>query len=222
MSEDTIKRGHGETLYYGAGGATLQSGEGAAGTSATVVGGDTVTRVGSYVTTLRHTVILNHNMEIAHRLYLQPGKCQRIHGHSMKVTLTLTGIVNDEGTIAGADFADIKRAFRNHLDHNYDHHLLLNRDDPFARRFWLETHPFSSDEDPVEARREALLTDAQYLPGLQRMNGDPTTENLAKWIFEEMAAEFMGTGLTVESVHIQETPHNAVECRAQTVVGART
>jgi 6-pyruvoyl-tetrahydropterin synthase len=54
------------------------------------------------------------------------------------------------------------------------------------------------------------------------MNGDPTTENLAKWIFEEMAAEFMGTGLTVESVHIQETPHNAVECRAQTVVGART
>lgn len=139
---------------------------------------------------------LNHNMEIAHRLLLMPGKCQRIHGHSMQVQLDLFGYPNMNGVFEGLDFGDVKKAFREHIDTEYDHQLLLNKDDPWAGMFHLYD---PVPNDPINGH---------YLPGLRICMGDPTTENLVRWIGAWAADHFKLGG----RVYIQETGTNGVSC----------
>jgi 6-pyruvoyl-tetrahydropterin synthase len=141
-------------------------------------------------------ITLKHNMEIAHRLFLMPGKCQQIHGHSMQVELTLQGMPNKNGIFEGLDFSDVKKRFRSYLDGHYDHHLLLNTDDPWARP--LYNHSELTDNMDFEHMG--------HLPGLVRVDGDPTTENLVKWIGHWALQEFK----LPCRVTIQETGTNAV------------
>lgn len=138
---------------------------------------------------------LTHNMEVAHRLLNMPGKCQQIHGHSMQVELTLHGDANEDGVFEGLDFGDVKKVFRAYIDKHFDHKLLLNEDDPWARTLVM------MDDDGNLSGREP-----SRLPGLVKVDGDPTTENLARWI-HEWAAETWGLRTTV---YIQETGTNGV------------
>jgi 6-pyruvoyltetrahydropterin/6-carboxytetrahydropterin synthase len=144
-------------------------------------------------TTLRKTTqptteaFFTDYIQVAHRLLNMPGKCQNIHGHSMKVTLYITGTVDENGVLGGLDFGVVKKEFRNYLKLTYDHKLLLNENDPWA------------------AHLHAGLLGMGYLPGLQTVPSDPTTENIAMWIFEYMAEDF-----NVTRVEIQETSTNGV------------
>jgi 6-pyruvoyltetrahydropterin/6-carboxytetrahydropterin synthase len=87
-------------------------------------------------------------IEAAHRLPNVPAghKCARLHGHSFRIELHLTGsIPADTGWVI--DFADVRVAFQpvfERLDHHY-----LNE-----------------------------------VPGLE----NPTSENLARWIWREVKA----------------------------------
>lgn len=124
---------------------------------------------------------VRHNMEVAHRLFNLVGKCEAIHGHSMWVTLRLYGKIDDYGIIGNhyglqMDFGSVKKAFRDYIDETYDHSLLLNKDDSLVD-LWAS--------DPVMNEAGKLGIDAENgLPGIKVMAGDPTTENLAKWIGE--------------------------------------
>jgi 6-pyruvoyl-tetrahydropterin synthase len=110
---------------------------------------------------------------VAHRLYLTEGKCENIHGHSMKVKLEIFGTVDDKGILNGLNFTDVKKEFRGFLDGMFDHHLLLNNKDPWAQK--------------------AIINDIyNYLPGLQTFPGDPTTENIAEYIKDWADGEFKG------------------------------
>ena len=92
------------------------------------------------------------------------------------------------------EFGDVKKEFRRHLDDNYDHKLLLNKDDPWSRRL-------------VRPEKEAGQGFRQgHLPGLVKVEGDPSTENLAGWI-AAWAAEAFSCDVTVT---IQETETNSV------------
>jgi len=121
-------------------------------------------------------MMVRHNAEIAHRLSQSPGKCQQIHGHGLQIELVLlelaqdleTGMAKDrEGNIL--DFSAIKKSFRAHIDEDYDHHLLLNERDDWAQNLYFHGEEW---ENGVE----------QKLPGLKTFPGDPTVENLCKWI----------------------------------------
>ena len=112
---------------------------------------------------------VRHNMEVAHRLRDLKGKCEAIHGHSMWVELTLHGVVNGKGLLDDLEFGDVKRQFRLHLDGTYDHRLLLNERDPWAAKLY-------------DQATEGMGGAEGYLPGLQVVKGDPTTENIARWV----------------------------------------
>lgn len=116
---------------------------------------------------------VRHNIEVAHRLYKLPGKCENIHGHSMIVSLQIFGEFNSNGIFEGLDFGSIKKAFRSYLDTRYDHRLLLNEDDPWAGELVRTI---------VENDRRVVWT--ERLPGLICTPGDPTTENISKWVSE--------------------------------------
>ena len=137
-------------------------------------------------------IAVKHNIEVAHRLFETPGKCENIHGHSMWVTLYLEGEMSPTGMEGGADFADLKKAFRKHLDTMYDHRVLLNQADPFAGPVRL-----SLDESPP-----------LWLPGLQATAGDPTTENIARWVLVHMRDTLMEWEIEPVKCEVWETAVN--------------
>jgi 6-pyruvoyl tetrahydropterin synthase/QueD family protein len=139
---------------------------------------------------------VRHNIEVAHRLYRTRGKCEAIHGHSMWVELELHGTVAPEtGMVSGLDFGVVKQNFRKYLDNSYDHHLLLNDEDPFAGNLNIQ-----DEEGWVR------------LPGLVVMPGkDPTTENIAldislwaknTFIFNTSPPDPYHVGVTVWETHV--------------------
>jgi 6-pyruvoyl-tetrahydropterin synthase len=152
------------------------------------------------------SVSIVHNMEVAHRLFTVPGKCQQIHGHGMQVTLGVQAQM-DQGYIcvdgAPVDFGDLKKVFRHYVDTEFDHHLHLNEADPFAQDMIVSER--RQDTDPW-----ALGTQVEALPGLKTWPGDPSTENFAVWIYEAMTKQM---GQIVNYVLINETKTNAVEYR---------
>ena len=134
------------------------------------------------------TLKVRHNIEVAHRLTLMEGKCQQIHGHSMWIVAEFEGAVNRNGVLLGMDFSDIKSKFRARLDTTYDHHLLLNEQD-----------------DLVKNR----------LPGLCTVPGDPTTENIARWVGEWCQDTFQQNGLHRVRVEVWETQTNSATWEAR-------
>jgi 6-pyruvoyltetrahydropterin/6-carboxytetrahydropterin synthase len=141
---------------------------------------------------------IRHNMEVAHRLFNLKGRCEQIHGHSMWVTVRIYGKIDNEvGAVTNhygrvMDFGSMKKGLRHHMDTVYDHHLLLNRNDPFAGPLYLP------DAETVEQ--------SVKLPGLQVCDGDPTTENLALWI-AQWGRDFYGVD-RIQCI-VQETAVNA-------------
>lgn len=128
-------------------------------------------------------VAVKHNIEVAHRLSLLPGKCENIHGHSMWVTLELEALMGQYDIAENLEFGAVKKDFRNYLDTEFDHHLLLNAVDPFL------SEASSKDLD---------------VPGVKICPGDPTTENIAYWIGSQMSDQ----GYPVASVTVWETAVN--------------
>ncbi len=124
-----------------------------------------------------------HNMEVAHRLSKLPGKCENIHGHSMLVRLTIAGPGNldKNDLVDGMDFGSMKKWFRGYIDSQFDHRLILNAEDILLREC--------------------------ALPGVAIIEGDPSTENLARIIGNECRRFF---GLQYQyRLEIQETAVNA-------------
>lgn len=146
---------------------------------------------------------VRHNIEIAHRLYELEGKCENIHGHSCWVEMKLYGHVNSKGILEGLAFGDLKKKFRGFLDSTFDHHLLLNEKDPWAGKL---VHPYQSawGEAHETPSYGYSMKDLGHLPGLMPMPGDPTTENIAKWIANWATDQYH---LPVD-IYVQETHVN--------------
>jgi 6-pyruvoyltetrahydropterin/6-carboxytetrahydropterin synthase len=111
-----------------------------------------------------------------HRLLNHQGKCRHLHGHNATAVIRLESDQLDElGMVC--DFSDIGGYIKVWIDEHLDHNMLLH------------------ERDPV-------------LPGLQAagerlyvMQSNPTAENIAKLIFEQVAKG----GFPVVEVSIHET-----------------
>jgi len=120
----------------------------------------------------------------------------------MWVVAELEGRVDNNGILLGMDFGTIKSQFRTALDTEYDHHLLLNENDPLLTM--LGTNDYES-----------------YYPGLVTMPSDPTTENIARWIGEWCQTAYVRNGLHRIRVEVWETQVNSATWEARNGEGIK-
>jgi 6-pyruvoyltetrahydropterin/6-carboxytetrahydropterin synthase len=140
-----------------------------------------------------YRICKSFDIESGHILSKHPGKCRFPHGHSRKVEVVLSADGLDERDMV-CDFNLIKHALKEFLD-SWDHALCLNTDDPqfafYQRTYGARVVPFT--------------------------RADPTTEAMAKAVFDELkrrladvrihpeSALKVPPGVRVERVRITET-----------------
>lgn len=138
-------------------------------------------------------------IESGHLLSKHPGKCRFPHGHSRRIEVVLTAVELD-GNDMVCDFKALKQAMESFLDH-WDHALLLNTDDPqFAQL--------------RQIYGQQVVAFAQT---------DPTSEVLARTVFEEVARRLresttakaglfsIAPNVRVERVRVTETSSSWAE-----------
>ena len=111
-----------------------------------------------------------------HRLVDYPGKCRQLHGHNGRLLVTVEADRLDAMGMA-ADFGVLKKGIDSWIDAEWDHTMILKRDDPLA----------------------SILRDhgSPVVP----LDENPTTENLAKEVYRRAREN----GLNVVSVQLWET-----------------
>ena len=65
------------------------------------------------------SVTRTFRFEAAHQLPWHAGKCQRLHGHSYRLEVTVSGPVGPQGIVV--DFADVARVVESEVVARYDH-----------------------------------------------------------------------------------------------------
>lgn len=121
-----------------------------------------------------------YEFDAGHRVLGHEGKCRHIHGHRYVAEVT---VESDQLDSVGrvVDFGVLKGKMAEFIDTNWDHNLLLNRDDPMALH--LKT----------AGEREPFLFD-----------GNPTAENIARVLYAQLSSVF---GVPLVRVRIYETPN---------------
>lgn len=71
---------------------------------------------------MRTSVTRSFTFEAAHQLPWHTGKCQRLHGHSYRLEVTVEGPLDHQGIVV--DFADIKQVVERDIVARYDHTYL--------------------------------------------------------------------------------------------------
>ena len=112
-------------------------------------------------------------VEYGHRLSKHPEKCRFPHGHSLRIEVVARGReLNDQDMVC--DYKALKMIVADVVE-RLDHAMALNSSDPQL-------------EGLAAVGERVLLFD----------DCDPTTEVLARWIFEQMA-ERLATAETVQT-----------------------
>ncbi len=111
-----------------------------------------------------------------HRLLNYAGKCAYLHGHNGRAEVIVRSAeLNELGMVE--DFRKIKLVVKEWIDREFDHRMLLHRDDPLV--------------EPLRAHGEPIVT----------FDENPTAEAIARRIYE-----FAARQLPVVEVRLWETP----------------
>jgi 6-pyruvoyltetrahydropterin/6-carboxytetrahydropterin synthase len=141
-------------------------------------------------------------VESGHMLSKHPGRCRFPHGHTRRIEIVVARPTLDANDMI-CDFAAIKAAVADFID-QFDHSLALHADDPILPRL-----------DPALRERVVIF-----------QGEDPTTEVMARRIYEHMADTIrrgqeirakdgrtfrLPADLTVERVRVWETSSSWAE-----------
>ena len=123
-----------------------------------------------------------------HRLMNYDGKCRHLHGHNGRAVITVAGRDLDElGMVV--DFSAMRKHIGDWIDRTLDHKMLLFQGDPLVPMLRTAGEPVYS------------------------MDEHPTTENIAKLIYDWVEAE----GYPVVEVTMWETPTSYATYQAASV-----
>jgi 6-pyruvoyltetrahydropterin/6-carboxytetrahydropterin synthase len=125
-----------------------------------------------------------HDFSAGHRVLGHESKCAYLHGHNYRVHFDVTGEEDEDLDAVGRviDFAVINTALCQWLETHWDHHLLINLDDP-----WLA---------PLRAIDSTVVA----------VPFNPTAENMAAYLVEVIGpARLEGTGVRLVRCCIEET-----------------
>ncbi|GAC1479402.1 MAG: 6-carboxytetrahydropterin synthase QueD [Acidimicrobiales bacterium] len=76
----------------------------------------------SYPVIVRTRITRIFSFDAAHQLPWHPGKCQRLHGHTYRLEVSVEGPVGPHGIVW--DFADLDALVRREVIARYDHRYL--------------------------------------------------------------------------------------------------
>lgn len=132
-----------------------------------------------------------------HRLFEHGGKCEHFHGHNYVADFFVTG---DEQDSVGRvmDFADLKARCKGWIDEHWDHSFLVS----------------DQDDNAIQSLRMVKPSRLFVMPY------NPTAENMAKYLLEEVCPEMLrGTGSVANRVRIWETDESYAEASIDTADG---
>lgn len=115
-----------------------------------------------------------------HRLREYAGKCRHPHGHNGRVEVEMTAKKLDRRGMV-MDFGEIKTHLQAWIDNNFDHKMILRKDDPLVKIF-------------------KKLNEPVYL-----LAENPTAENIAREIFIAGRSK----GLPITRVTLWETENSS-------------
>ena len=138
--------------------------------------------------------------------------CRHLHGHRMKVAITLQGGKLDDSSMV-TDFKHLNW-FKRFIDDVVDHKFIIDREDPLFERItgckvsdirWIE-HPDVPDTsfgvlplggDPIVNEHLESFVVVQFVP---------TSEELSRWFFNIATVKMAPLGVKVSKVTFNETP----------------
>lgn len=126
--------------------------------------------------------------DAGHRVPFHDSKCRNPHGHRYRVVVELEGELHTQGSQAGMvlDFGYIKAALMSHVHDVYDHGFIVHDGD-------FEMAGFLSDSD---ANGWKVI----------QVPWHPTAENMARAIYDDLAALSDWWWHALQSVSVWETP----------------
>jgi 6-pyruvoyltetrahydropterin/6-carboxytetrahydropterin synthase len=156
------------------------------------------------------------DIESGHMLSKHPGRCRFPHGHSRRVEVVVASSTLDENDMV-CDFAALKHALADCLD-RLDHAMCLNSQDPALATLAPGQGTASGPIDPHTGTRTAPV----HIHDRRLVifhNTDPTTEVLARYIYDSLVEEIRSGGngghlptrLIVERVRVGETSSSWAE-----------
>jgi len=122
-----------------------------------------------------------HDISAGHRVYQHDSKCKHLHGHNYRIHFTLEA---DESENMVLDFGIIKKLFCEWLEEYWDHKFLIYELDPWGERLRFL--------DPN---------------GLVEVPFNPTAENMAKYLLQEIAPMLLTNcpGVRMKRIVVDET-----------------
>lgn len=142
--------------------------------------------------------------DAAHRVPNHKSKCRSPHGHRYRVVASLEGEVNrtsghpEEGMLK--DFSFVKELLTVRVHDVLDHGSIAYEDDlTYLRALGeLNNDGMLVDHEMNETNRFGWKVIVfPYIP---------TAENIARWVFEQIAVDVEDTGYKLSAVEIYETP----------------
>lgn len=151
----------------------------------------------------KHYVTKEFSVDAMHQLPNHDGLCKNYHGHTYKIQITLTGLVNEreghksEGMVY--DFGNLKKIFKKEVESKMDHAFIAKGDEVIV---------ISGVEHNMA---QALKEQGKRVTVLGFRS---TAENLSKWIFESIQDK-LPKNVYVKNVRVYETPTSWADYKAR-------
>jgi len=147
------------------------------------------------------TVTRRLEFDAAHRVLHHESKCKHLHGHRYQVLITISAPgLDDLGRVI--DFGVVKSIVGKWIDQNWDHNIILHKDDPLAKAY--EWEEFGEDRPRARWQNWIRSVFADKTPFI--MESNPTAENLASELFRRINPQFP-SHITIKCIRIYETPN---------------